>query len=772
MSLSRLTNRSKSILRELLKQSKGADDILSSIVISTLSSSKGVSGIIIKKYPEIGAKPKKDSLVSIANMLKGAYYQASKLGHSYVGTEHLLLSYLSTAEPKKYKEMFAFIKTNINFPPLHKVYPDKKDSILIDTFSTNLTKDVDLNYREHLVNREEIDLIESVLLKKESPNPLLVGEPGVGKDSLVRLLVKNIGALNVPPVLAGYQVLEFDLMAYISSVVNKGNAENGFITLQEELQNLKRVILYIKNFQNLFVATPAGMGIPILYPIIKDIFTNSGVLFIACMSSSVFEKVSMDNDHLFDSFTVLNIEEPDEQKTKDILKLKAESFGEFHNITISKKVIEYIYDKADSSISNTSFPQKGVSLLDMSCAHLLVAKSKVPSDYKKLVNKTVVLMDSVDKNMKQGSYDKAQELSDEMDSIGDLLSKHEEAMIYSKPKRLTTRDVNIALKELLYIDSGIQENNLDDLLDLSSKIKNQLVGQEDAVDTVVKALIRARLGLSRSKRPIGSFLFLGPTGVGKTELAKIISKYAFGESDDKNLIRLDMSDFGEKHTVSRLVGSPPGYVGYNEGGELTSKIESQPNSVVLFDEIEKAHPDVLNILLQITEEGELSDAKGNVYDFSKSIIILTSNLGTEILHNKEIGFRESIKSGTDAKIAKHLTDNLKKILKPELLNRFDEIIVFKQLSASDINVILDLMLSEIDENLTKLNVYMHLTESAKKYLIQKGYSKEYGARMLRRTIEKELLDTIAQTMLENKKRPLFIDFRASKDSLRHKVRFV
>ena len=269
------------------------------------------------------------------------------------------------------------------------------------------------------------------------------------------------------------------------------------------------------------------------------------------------------------------------------------------------------------------------------------------------------------------------------------------------------------------------------------------------MEIVAKALIRSRLGLRSKKRPVGNFFFFGPTGVGKTELAKVLAEVAFGEN---SLIRLDMSDFSEKHTVARLVGAPPGYVGYGEGGELTSKIELKPESVILFDEIEKAHPDVLNILLQIMEEGELSDAKGNRFDFSKSVVILTSNLGTEILHNKDIGFEE--KDISDEGVSDRLRHNLKKILKPELINRFDETVVFKRLKKESLLKILDLLLLEVNERLISQKVYLKINTEAKRFLLKAGQSDEYGARSLRRTIEKELLDKIAEVLLKVKERPL------------------
>ena len=377
-------------------------------------------------------------------------------------------------------------------------------------------------------------------------------------------------------------------------------------------------------------------------------------------------------------------------------------------------------------------------------------KSKIPDSYKKLVDKTFTLSQLLEKELISGAYEQAikthaslAKKEKRMDVLEDKI------FVRRKRLRLTTQDVDHALNTFGVDKAVLREADLESLAQLAKRIKKKIIGQDTAVDAVVKSLIRARLGLRSKKRPLGNFLFLGPTGVGKTEFAKVLAHEFF--DSENSLIRLDMSDFSEKHTVARLVGAPPGYVGYGEGGELTEKIQNNPNSVVLFDEIEKAHPDVLNILLQIMEEGELSDAKGATYDFSKAIVILTSNLGSELINAQGvIGFDEQ--SFSDEKVEDRLKLNLKKILKPELINRFDEVIVFRRLSKPDQEKILELLLTEISETLKKQDISMSIDKKAKRQLLQKGYSEEYGARALRRTVERELLDTIAELILANKKK--------------------
>ncbi len=714
-------------------------------VVKELAKSAGYGGQVLSKFPELKIITTKR--VELNALVLQAYYQASKLAHPYVGTEHLLLALLKLCNSKDYRKVYDHISSTSMFPKALKMVSTARDSIILDTFGNNLNADILRLYREPLVFREELNHLSSILLKKDNNNALIIGETGVGKDSLIQLLVRSIVSLDVPPVLAGYQVIEFDLMSYVTSVANKGSIENTLLNLQDELRGLKRVIVSVKNLQNLFISTSAGVGVPLIYTMFRDALRASGVSFIATMNTSVFERLNVDNDYLFDGFSVIELAEPEDEEVQKMLKLKAKALGEFHNVTISDNVVEYVYELAKDEITTPSFPKKGVDLLDIACANLLVKKSAVPGDYKKLVDKTVDILEDLDRNLAKGKYDEALKLEAKMVSVDKVLVGHEDAMIFSKPLKLGKTDIRAALEEMDYIKEQDEKADTKTLSGLADEIKKKVVGQDAAVDTVVKALIRAKLGLRQRKRPMGSFLFLGPTGVGKTELARVLG-------EKSNLIRLDMSDFSEKHTVARLVGAPPGYVGYGEGGELTAKIAAHPESVVLFDEIEKAHPDVLNILLQIMEEGELADAKGATHDFSKSVVILTSNIGTEILHNKEIGFVEGLKLADDARVSAHLKLNLKKILKPELLNRFDEIIVFRRLGKEDQLKVLDIMLAEVAEGLKAQKVSLRISKAVKQQLLQTGYSDEYGARSLRRVVEKDLLDKVAQILLIKKKRPL------------------
>jgi ATP-dependent Clp protease ATP-binding subunit ClpC len=425
-------------------------------------------------------------------------------------------------------------------------------------------------------------------------------------------------------------------------------------------------------------------------------------------------------------------------------------------VKVSDELLDYVYEKAQKEMKSAKFPQKALDLLDYSCANVIAQRSRIPDSYKEMVDQTFDLAGELDEKLDRGKYEQALKVKKKITSLEKILDKSERRIFSSRRKlKLSKKDVDEVLSQLDFYEYDSPDyKDVSQFGKLAAKIKREIIGQEEAVDLVSKALIRSKLGLRSKKRPLGNFLFLGPTGVGKTELAKVIARTAFNKDNWSGLIRLDMSDFSEKHTVARLVGAPPGYVGYGEGGELTTKIEQHPGSVVLFDEIEKAHPDVLNILLQIMEEGELSDARGNTFDFSKAVVVLTSNTGTEILHNAGIGFEN--KDVSDKNLDKRLKENLKKILKPELLNRFDEIVVFKRLTKKNLMAIVNLLLKDVLETLELQRVFLKVRLPVKRWLIENGYSKEYGARALRRTIERELLDKVAQVLLASEKRPLYL----------------
>lgn len=747
MILDRLTERARKALALLPRQKK----IPSGRILSSIRKVGGMGNLLLQDSPKVVVSHRKQ--INVTDLVKEAYYQSVKFEHMYVGTEHLLLALLKIIDSEDYNRIrLELLKVSV-FPNTVKPVDKNRKTPVLDSFGENLNHKTLKNLDKPLIYRDSYDALVSALLLKNTSNILLVGETGVGKKTLVDFLARNIASLDVPPALAGYQVIEFDILAFMTNLFNKGGVEPGLSQLSDELRSLSRVIIFIRNFQNIFFATASGLTVPVFYSMFKSTIDTAGVRMIATMNESVHEKIFSENEHILGDFATISVDEPDEKETLKILSSTALYLSEYHNIEISKEAIKEMYKRAREIEGNVKFPQKGVDFMDHCCTFVIMKKSKIPQSYKKMVDENFNLLNDLDQKISKGRYEKAVKIRNQIKKFDTKLSsKEEKIFIKEKRLKLSTSDINeafSAFKDDRKIES--EKVNITKLSSVADKIKKSIIGQDEAVDTVVKSLLRSKLGLRAKKRPLGNFLFLGPTGVGKTELSKVLAEKFFGE---RSLIRLDMSDFGEKHTIARLVGAPPGYVGYGEGGELTSKIEANPNSVVLFDEIEKAHPDVLNILLQIMEEAELTDAKGTTFDFSKAVIVLTSNLGTEILHNSEIGFEE--KDFSDKKVEGRLKNNLKKILKAELLNRFDEIIIFKALGREEQLKILEILLKEVSNTLKRQNISLSIGKDVKEYLLKVGYSKEYGARSLRRTMEKEFLDKIAQFLLLHKKRPLNI----------------
>ena len=744
MILDRLTDRAKTALFELPKRKK----VSTVEVLDSIKKAEGMGSYLISSLPNIQLP--KDRIVETEKLVKEAYYQSVKFEHPYVGTEHLLLGLLRLTSSRDINKVkLELMKLNV-FPNTVKNMEKGKKTPILDSFSENLNQKAIKSLDRTLVHRVEYDTLVASLLLKSSSNVLLIGDAGVGKRTLVDILARNITALDVPPILAGYQVIDFDLVSFLTSVFNKGGIDLGLAALSDELRSMGRVIFSIKNFQNIFFATSTGLAMPMFYSMFKNVLDASGSKLIATMNTSLYEKVVGENDHIIEDFTIVEVKEPSEKETIKILDATASQLGEFHGVEIPTDVLKQIYKKARIGSSDVKFPQRGIDLMDHSCTHLILRKSKIPQSYKKLVDKSFELLNSLDEHVERGHYDNALKMRNDLRGLEAKLVNKEEKIFVGDKLVLTVDDVNEAVKS--FSDERRDENDnisMGKLSALADNIKKKIIGQEHAVDSVVKSLIRARLSLRSRKRTLGNFLFLGPTGVGKTELAKVLADEFFGE---KSLIRLDMSDFAEKHNVARLVGAPPGYVGYGEGGELTTKIENRPDSVVLFDEIEKAHPDVLNILLQIMEEAELADAKGNIFDFSRAVIILTSNSGTEILHASEIGFGDKVMTdkGTDSR----LRLNLKKILKPELINRFDDVIIFHKLRKESQFRVLEILIKEIIATLSAQKIKLVVSNQVKNYLLKTGFSEEYGARAMKRSIEKELLDKIAEFLLKHRTKPL------------------
>ena len=742
--LDKLTEKAKDVLLELSKNNSSSKDAKS--VLDVITNSAGIGKALIQNFPKF--KIKLDTSIDLNTLVQEAFFQSYKLKTSYVGTEHLLLALLKLSGISDLNPYIKELGKLNSFPSFVKIVESQKRTPVIDAFGLNLNKR-SLNESTKLISRSEVEVLISILLQKDNNSPLIVGDLGVGKRSLVDLFVKRLVDNEVPSVLLDTTVIEFDIVGFISSFSNKEGLEYGISSLTEELETFDKVILYFKNFQSIFVPTQGGLTVPLAFSMIHEQLKDYGLKLIGIMNTPVYEKVVAENEHVLDGFSTLTLDEPEDDLNKKIIKEKLSDLTKFHNIKVADNVAEYALEKS-KDLKNTRFPKKSVDLLDQSFTKILLKNSKVPAKYKNLIKKKNVLWEDFNSLIEESNFSEALKLKNKLDKLNVQLDDVYREINSSKNLTLTTDEIDEVLDEMGNIRIGSKNQDFSQLSNLSKKLKKIIIGQDFAIDTVVKSLIKSRLGLRSSKKPLGNFLFLGPTGVGKTEFAKVLALEFYGNNN--SLIRLDMSDFAEKHNIARLVGAPPGYIGYGEGGELTEKIFKNPSSVVLFDEIEKAHPDVLNILLQIMEEGELVDSRGQTFDFSKAVIILTSNLGTEFFHKNQIGLTkdDSSKEKSETK----LLDNLKKVMRPELINRFDDLIVFHQLEKESVVQILDKQLKELLSNLKKQKIDLIVSQGVNDRLIELGYSKEYGVRALKRTLEKELINHIADILLENTQRPL------------------
>ncbi len=741
--LDKLTEKAKDVLLELSKNNSSTKDAKS--ILEVINNSAGIAKALLQSMPKF--KVRNETSIDLNTLVQEAFYESYKQKSTYVGTEHLLLALLKLSSSVDLNPIVKEINKLNSLPNFVKTVESQKRTPILDAFAVNLNKIAPLK-SEKIIYREEVEVLVSILLQKDNYSSLIVGDLGVGKRSLVDLFVKKLTDNEVPSLLLDTVIFEFDIIAFISNFSNKEGLEYGISALTEELESFEKVILYFKNFQSIFIPTQGGLTVPLAFTMIHDQLKDYGVKLIGLMNSNIYEKVVAENEHVLDGFSVMTIDEPDEDVTKKIIKEKLSELTSYHNIKASPEVYEYVLEKT-KELKSDKYPKKVVDVLDSSFTKILLKNSKVPATYKNLIKQKNLINEDFNTLISDSKFNEAIKVKKKLDRLSVKLGNLYRENNSSKNLILTTDEIDDVLEDMGNIKIGSRNQDFKFLSDLSEKLKKIIIGQNDSVETVVKSLIKARLGLRVSKRPLGSFLFLGPTGVGKTEFAKSLADNFYGAN---SLIRLDMSDFAEKHNVARLVGAPPGYIGFGDGGELTDKIDRNPSSVVLFDEIEKAHPDVLNILLQIMEEGELSDAKGQTFDFSKSVIILTSNIGTEFFHSKQIGLTkdELSKEISNTK----LLENLKRVLRPELINRFDEVVTFNQLEKSDIEKILDIRLKELLGILKKQKIDLIISKHVYELLIEKGYAKEYGARALRRIVEKDLVNNIAEILLTQTSRPL------------------
>jgi len=679
--------------------------------------------------------------------------EARGLGHPYVGTEHILLAILRIAECTA-SQVLSSVGVEIHklreeVIRLQSVYYSKEKKTrtpALDTFGIDLTELAREGKLDPIIGREEeLQRIIQILSRRKKNNPLLVGYAGVGKTAIVEGLAQKIVKEDVPDSLMLKRLISLDLPLIVAGTKYRGQFEERIKMLLKEIKESGNLILFIDEVHTL-IGAGAAEGAIDASSILKPALARGEIQCIGATTLDEYRRYIERDSALERRFQKMIINPPSVEETVAILQGLKDKYESHHGVRISDKTLELAVRLADRYISERYLPDKAIDVIDEVCAMAKLFKKQghiVPPEWTAQLE--LVRQNKLEA-IKDQNFEKVAELRDEEQKLLEEIRER---------GRVEVTEEDVA--EVVSKWTGIPLSRLEDaessrLLRMEREIRKRIVGQEEAVKVLSKAIRRSRSGLKDPRRPVGTFLFLGPTGVGKTELAKALTEFLFGS--ESALIRLDMSEFMEKFSVTRLIGSPPGYVGYEEGGELTEKVRRHPYSVVLLDEIEKAHPDIFNILLQIMDEGRLSDALHHTVDFRNTVFIMTSNLGTPYIKKQAaIGFNTE-KEGVDyQELKKQLLEEVKKLFRPEFLNRLDEVIVFKPLTHKNLKSIVNILLKDVEEKLASHHIKLKLTSKAKEFIIQKGYDPDFGARPLRRTLEKYLEDPLAELILKGEITP-------------------
>ncbi len=703
--------------------------------------------------------------------LKMSWEIAQEFHQDYLGTEHILYSILSQ---KNARATVLLRDMNVDVPSLttdlEQFFERQNDNYemtsdagtqtkkrshggVLETFGTDLTAKARLGELDPVIGREEQEeRIVTILSRRTKNNPVLIGEPGVGKTAIVEGLAQRIAHEDVPDHLLDKRVIQLDLAAMIAGTKYRGEFEERLKKVVDELRAHKNIIVFIDEL-HLLVGAGAAEGALDAANMLKPALARGELHLIGATTLDEYRKHIEKDSALERRFQTVVVPEPNLKDTIAIIKGLRTYYEKHHGVSMSDEVLEDAVYMADRYVSERFMPDKAIDVIDEASALVRVKSGRKPSKLRDLKKQLKNLNEKMEEAVTAEDYERAALYKTRISQIIAKIDEIEEASELNTPIALTDDDIAHAVATMTGIPvKRIQKSEAKLLRHLEKHLAKYLVGQSEAVERVARAIRRSRSGVASSKRPIGSFVFMGPTGVGKTELARVLAREVFG-SDDA-LIKIDMSEFGERHNTSRLVGAPAGYVGYEDGGQLTDKIRRQPYSVVLFDEIEKAHPEVFQLLLQLLEDGKLTDAKGRSVDFSNAIIILTSNLGAEkMMKESSLGFHA--KTLSDAKKleevheenAEATKDALSKMMRPELINRFDAIVTFRALTRKEVGKIFDNLTSELGERLIRKGIHLTITSAAKKLLIDKGYDEKFGARPMRRAIQDELEHRLADGIL-------------------------
>lgn len=709
-------------------------------------------------------------------VLRAAVIISSKTGYTYVGTEHLLLAILSESD----SYAVAFLEElGVSVERLAQAVSkgmqggaddgfggfenesapngSQKGGSALDKFGRDLTQAAKNGEIDPVIGREkEIQRVIQILSRRTKNNPVLIGEPGVGKTAVAEGLALEIAKGNVPEILKDKRVVSLDLTGMVAGAKYRGDFEERIKAAIDEVKKSKNTILFIDELHTI-VGAGAAEGSADAANILKPSLARGDFQVIGATTLNEYRKYIEKDAALERRFQPVKVGEPTPEQAVQILKGLRDSYEAHHKVKITDEAINAAVTLSSRYIADRYLPDKAIDLIDEGASKVRLASLTSPDNVKELEDEIADYEKEKASAINEQDFERAARLRDEQKELqtklDDAKKKWQEQQ-KGNSGEVTAEDIAKIVSEWTGIPVvQLTKEESERLLNMENVLHERVIGQSEAVTAIAKAIRRGRVGLKDPKRPVGSFIFLGPTGVGKTELCKALAEAMFG--DENAMLRLDMSEYMEKHTVSKLIGSPPGYVGFEEGGQLTEKVRRKPYSVVLFDEIEKAHPDVFNMLLQILEDGRLTDSQGRTVDFKNTVIIMTSNVGARLITEKQssLGFNSENENAEESEkkdIKELVTGELRKVFRPEFLNRVDDIIVFNKLNKDEIKQIAVKMLKTLENRLDKMNIKISFTDNAVSEIADKGFDENYGARPLRRAIQNEIEDPLSEQMLEGK----------------------
>lgn len=709
-------------------------------------------------------------------VLRAAVIISSKTGYPYVGTEHLLLAILSESDSYAvaFLEEFGVSVERLaqavskgmqggaddgfgGFENESAPNGSQKGGSALDKFGRDLTQAAKNGEIDPVIGREkEIQRVIQILSRRTKNNPVLIGEPGVGKTAVAEGLALEIAKGNVPEILKDKRVVSLDLTGMVAGAKYRGDFEERIKAAIDEVKKSKNTILFIDELHTI-VGAGAAEGSADAANILKPSLARGDFQVIGATTLNEYRKYIEKDAALERRFQPVKVGEPTPEQAVQILKGLRDSYEAHHKVKITDEAINAAVTLSSRYIADRYLPDKAIDLIDEGASKVRLASLTSPDNVKELEDEIADYEKEKASAINEQDFERAARLRDEQKELqtklDDAKKKWQEQQ-KGNSGEVTAEDIAKIVSEWTGIPVvQLTKEESERLLNMENVLHERVIGQSEAVTAIAKAIRRGRVGLKDPKRPVGSFIFLGPTGVGKTELCKALAEAMFG--DENAMLRLDMSEYMEKHTVSKLIGSPPGYVGFEEGGQLTEKVRRKPYSVVLFDEIEKAHPDVFNMLLQILEDGRLTDSQGRTVDFKNTIIIMTSNVGARLITEKQssLGFNSENENAEESEkkdIKELVTGELRKVFRPEFLNRVDDIIVFNKLNKDEIKQIAVKMLKTLENRLDKMNIKISFTDNAISEIADKGFDENYGARPLRRAIQNEIEDPLSEQMLEGK----------------------